>query len=201
LKKNELIAFASSYASFVLERMNNIQEIILFGSVARGDFDKDSDIDVFIDLGKEDIKSEKDLKLISEKFYKSIIYQKWEQKGITNRINAKIGNLNTWDLKRSIISEGIVLYGQYKSEIKGEHYLLITFNVIKNVAKRNKVIRELFGREEEKYYKEGLVKQLGGKKISPTTLLIKQQFSDKILDFLKKEKVDFKLFEMWSDTV
>jgi predicted nucleotidyltransferase len=201
LKKSELIAFASSYVSFVLERMENIKEIILFGSVVRGDFDKSSDVDVFIDLGKENPKSEKELNLISEKFYKSIIYKNWKQKGINNKINAKIGDLNTWDLKRSIISDGIVLYGKYKGEIKGENYLLITFNVIKDVAKRNKVIRELFGREEEKYHKEGLVKQFGGKKLSPTTLLVKQQFSDKILELLRKEKVDFKMFEIWSDNV
>ena len=204
LKKNELIAYTQSFVSFFLERVDiPIKEIILFGSVARGDFDENSDIDLFIDiLDKKDlVKLEKGSKLVEAKFYKSKTYELWEQKGMIQNINLKIGLLQEWDLKRSIISEGIVLYGKYKSKIKRENYILISFSPISKIAKRNRIIRELFGRNEKGYQKEGLVYSVKGKKISPTVFLIPAQFSEKIIEFLKKDKVDFKIIEIKSDTI
>ena len=46
LNYKELIAYASSFASFVIPKAE-FDEIILFGSVARNEADKDSDIDLF----------------------------------------------------------------------------------------------------------------------------------------------------------
>ncbi len=63
LNKIDLIAYSGSFVSFVLKPLEkfNIREIILFGSVARGEFDKKSDIDSFID-----IKNEKDFERINK---------------------------------------------------------------------------------------------------------------------------------------
>ncbi len=55
MNRYELIAYAMDFCSFLLksEMANEIKKIILFGSVARGDFDSESDIDIFIDTEKE----------------------------------------------------------------------------------------------------------------------------------------------------
>ena len=52
INKSDLISYASNFVSFLLkyEISNEINKIILFGSVATGSFDKESDIDLFIDI-------------------------------------------------------------------------------------------------------------------------------------------------------
>ena len=52
-KYKELIAYESSFISFILGKIE-VEEIILFGSVARGEADKNSDVDLFFNvLNKE----------------------------------------------------------------------------------------------------------------------------------------------------
>jgi len=49
--KSKLIAYAMDFASFLIQKIkniDNINNIILFGSVAREEADKTSDIDIFI---------------------------------------------------------------------------------------------------------------------------------------------------------
>jgi predicted nucleotidyltransferase len=88
MNRYELIAYAMDFCSFLLksEMANEIKKIILFGSVARGDFDSESDIDIFIDTEKEkavDNAAKKRLKA----FEKSEIFEKWMLKGLKNSLS------------------------------------------------------------------------------------------------------------------
>ncbi len=201
MKRVDLIAYAHAYVSFVLPRLKiPFKDIILFGSVARGDFGPPSDLDLFFNVivEKDAKKLEEELKPINNLFYKSKIYELWKQKGIINIINAKTGVLDQWELKSSILADGIMLQGKYKNEIKGEGHILISFSPIRNITKRNRIMRTIFGREEKVFKKEGLVIKRGGVKISPTVFIIPLQFSSEVLSLLRKEKVDFQLREIWS---
>ncbi len=42
-------------------------------------------------------------------------------------------------------------------------FVLFSLSPIKDVAKRNKVIREIFGRTEKNYFKEGIIGKLMAK--------------------------------------
>ena len=124
IKYKELIAYASAFVSFILPKVE-ADEIILFGSSARGEADKESDIDIFFNIRKEERNTKKIIKVELDKFYKSRIYETFKLKGISNLIKFEIGNLDDWKLKRSIISEGIVLYGKYKEAPKeGKHFVI-----------------------------------------------------------------------------
>lgn len=202
----ELIAYASAFVSFVIRKLKlgSISEIILFGSVARGEAGRESDIDLFFSL--EGNQNEKEIKKIIDdelkRFYKSKISQIWILKGIKNQINANVGRLDEWKLKRSMISDGICLYGKYK-EIPENLKDFVLFNIepIKNVAKRNKIIREIFGRQEKNYSKKGLLTEFGGKKISPSSFIVPKEHANKIISFLKKEKINYWFFELWTDDI
>lgn len=203
--EKELIAYASSFVSFVLSKLDEVKEIILFGSVVRGEATKESDIDLFFNI--EYKTKEKEIKEIiekeKEKFYKSKIAEVWFLRGIKNPINISVGNLDEWkSLKRSIVSEGMVLYGKYKEtpeNLKG----FVIFNIppIKNIAKRNKIIRNLFGRKEKNYSTNGLVKNLNGKKLNVSSFIVQIEHSKKIVEFLGKEKTNYTFFEFWSDKI
>jgi predicted nucleotidyltransferase len=200
--KSDLIAYAMSFTSFVLPKIK-VNEIILFGSVARGDYGKESDIDIFFDVDnnkEEEIKKILNNELI--KFSKSKIAETWSLMGIKNDISIKVGKLDEWKLKRSIISEGIVLYGKYKelpNNLKKSIY--INIKPIKDITKRNKIIRALFGRRDEKYNNDGLIIKLNGKKLTPTSFMIPTDNTDEVFNILSKEKIDYQFFEMWGEKV
>lgn len=204
LNKIDLIAYSNAFVSFILKPLEKfeIREIILFGSVARGEFDKNSDIDIFIDIQNEK-DSEKINGAISiqlKKFYKSKIREVWLNKGITNEIKVKVGDLDKWKLKRSIISDGITLFGKYKGLPKRvEQYYIFVIKPIPNITKRNKVIRELFGRKENNYHKKGLIEQFNGKRLSPVSFIVPVKSSNEIFSIFKKEKIDYRFYEIWSD--
>ena len=201
LKSKELIAYASAFVSFILPKIE-VKEIILFGSVARQESGNESDIDLFFNTEEGEDEKKAIIEMELKKFYKSKIAEIWFLKGVKNSINVNIGNLDEWKLKRSIISDGIFLYGKYKETPENlKNFTLFNIKPIKNITKRNKIIRGLFGRREKNYILQGLVQRFNGKKLSPTSFIIKQENSNEIIDFLGKEKISYTFFELWTDQI
>ena len=205
LKYNKkLIAYANSFVSFVFPNLVNVNEIILFGSVAREEATIKSDVDLFfnVDSNKVAKKLEKEIKILLDKFYKSKIAEIWSMKDITNNINIKVGNLDKWSLKRSIVSDGIVLYGRYKKtpeKLKG--FVYFNLSPIKNITKRNRILRRLFGRKEKTYLTEGIIEKDGGKKLSALSFTVPLVQGQAIIKLLSSEKIDYTFFEFWSDQI
>ena len=200
MKRADLIGYAHAYLSFVLPRLKTkVKDIILFGSVARGDFGPESDVDLFFNgITEEEAKKlEWELKSLQKLFTTSKIQELWEQKGITNAITVKAGVLEQWELRGSLLAEGLLLQGKYAGKIAGEGQMLFSLPAIKNLAKRNRIMRALFGRKEKNFKKKGLVPERGGTKMSPTVFMVPLQFSPEIVGLLRKEKIDFQLREMW----
>ena len=200
ISKSDCESYALAFVSFVLPKLKDIEEIILFGSVVREEADEKSDIDLFFNTKNKN--NEELIKRELDKFYKSKISAIFFQKGIKNPISINLGELDKWKLKRSIISEGIVLYGKYKEmpeKVRG--FVLFNINPIKNIAKRNKVIRKLFGRKEKRHISTGIIEESHGKKISPNVLVIPLENSKEIINLLKKEKVNYNFFEFWTDEI
>ena len=200
--KYELIAYANAFVSFILPKVPDVKEIILFGSAARGESAKDSDVDLFFNIADKEkenrIKGMADKEL--EKFYKSKIAEVWFLRGIKNSIRVNVGKLDEWKLKRSIISDGICLYGKYKETPKGlKEFVLFNLKPIKNIAKRNKVIRQLFGRKEKAYFTEGIIKKLNGRKLSASSFTVSLEYAHQIIKLLGEEKVNYSFFEIWTD--
>lgn len=199
--KKDLIAYAQAFVSFVIPKIE-ADEIVLFGSAARGEATAESDIDIFFNVKTKEKGIKKTLQEQLTKFHKSYTNEQFRLKGIKNRIVIEAGNLDKWKLKRSIISEGIVLYGKYKEtpkDLKG--FTLFTLKPIKNVTKRNRVIRKLFGRKEKKYVSKGIIAELGGNQLSPTAFIIPLSKSQEIIKMFNAEKVDYTLIEFWSDQI
>lgn len=195
----KLIAYASAFVSFVLPKIE-VEEIILFGSIVRGEATKESDVDLFFNIKTKEKETKKILKDQLVKFYKSSIYERFSLEGIKNPISVEVGSIDKWKLKRSIVSEGIILYGKYKQtpeNLKG--YVLFTLKPIKNIAKRNRIVRKLFGRKEKKYATKGLVDEMKGRQLSPTSFIIPIEKANEVMGVLKSEKIDYALIELWSD--
>jgi len=205
MERTSIIGYAMSFASFLLDSKigGRINKIILFGSVARGDYSKESDIDLFIDT---DEKIEKEIDKLLVLFDSSRISESWKLKGIKNEISVKTGKLKKWSLRRNVISSGLMLYGKY-NEIpeKVNYYAMIKMDVKKfRTSKQMRIWRKLYGYRQKigskVYTGKGLVEKTGGKKIGKAVILIPMENRKEIIGFLNKNKVSYTVNELWSDT-
>src|SRR3989344_7283704 len=187
-----LKAYASYFVSYLLNDLSEfptIRNIILFGSIARGDSNEDSDVDIFIDIKKEDKNLNNKIEKIIEKFYRSREALLFKNKHIYNKINALVGKLNEWkELKNSIESTGIVLYGPYISAgIKGRKYIIISWNKVgKN---RGAFLNKIYGFKAGNNRYKGLVEILNGKKVGKSTIAVPAENASEIIKILGKYKV------------
>ena len=201
---NKLIAYAMHFASFLIENGVEAKRIILFGSVAGGESDKESDVDIFVDMKKSEEK--RALGILGN--FEKTFGEKWKLKGVNNQLSLTVGALDSkeWeDLKRTIQSRGIVLYGHYSETPKNiQPYILfgLDFRSIKRAQKVG-LWRKIYGYEQKvgskRYKSKGVLEQLGGVKIAKGVALIPSWRSHEFKDFLKYNRIRYSNVELWSD--
>ncbi len=186
---------------------NNIKNIILFGSVAKGVHDKQSDIDLFFDIeNKTNAKGiETKLRLILKSF-EIKAGNTWNLKGINFPINLIVGSLEneTWKtLRDEIISSGITLYGSFKDTPENmKHYFLFYYS-LHNLDRKNKMkfIRRFYGyslkKNKKEYAQKGLLEQRGGTKLGSNVILVSSESILDIKNVLNKFKIKYKIKEIW----
>lgn len=207
MKKHELISYSMDFCSFLLRSGigEDIKRIVLFGSVARGDFDDESDIDLFIDTDQKK-KVEPAAKRVLKSFEVSDTNEKWKLKGLKNALSLQVGRIEKWDLYRSAISSGILLYGRFEEMPKNiKYYTMIVLDFSK--IERNRKIsiwRELYGYRQKIganiFTSKGLLEGLSGKKIERSVIAVPAGNKNKILDFINRNKIKYKLFEVWTSS-
>ncbi|MEK6859203.1 MAG: nucleotidyltransferase domain-containing protein [Nanoarchaeota archaeon] len=205
-----IISYVYDFLSMVFEEdklKDSISEVILFGSVAKNEYDNESDIDIFFNIKeeKETKKIEESLKKI-QKSFEIKASKTWELKNIKFPISIMVGALEdeTWkDLREEIISSGIVLYGRYKVLPENlNHYFIISYslNGLSN-KKKMKAIRQLYGyriKKAKKIYEQpGILSSYKGKKLSSNVILIPGESLKEAKKFLQSHKIPYKIYESW----
>jgi len=194
-------AYASYFSSYLLANLKekeSIEKIILFGSAARNEATKKSDIDIFIEVKRESQKIKNEIEKMLENFYKSREYLLFKSKGIDNKIHLIISRLDRWrDLKKSIESTGIVLYGKYVTHgISGKKHIVIFWDRIEN--NRGAFLNRIYGVKIKGKHYQGLIEKLGGKKLGKSNIIIPVENKDEILKLIKIYKVHAKIIEVYT---
>lgn len=192
--------YASYFVSYLLkelEEISNLNKIILFGSAARGEAVKDSDVDIFIEIKRKDKRFERRVDKILNDFYKSREGLIFKAKGLDNKINLIIGKLEEWkDLKKSIESSGIILYGKYAYGGKGERkYAIIFWDKVG--VNRGAFLNRLYGFRVGKKKYLGFLKQRGGRKLGKSSVMLPIEYRDDLLEIIKHYKVNAKIIEVY----
>ncbi len=196
--KNSLVAYALDFASFFIQKVSleEIKNIILFGSVARGEERRESDVDIFIDLNKEDSSAEKRYFAVVKLFMQSAKYKHyWKPLGIDNPIKLSVGNAEKWKmLHPSLIANGLTLYGKYKSlTLEGKHQTFFIWENIKPNSRRVLFNKRLFGfKGKEKFY-PGLLQKYGGERMGKGCILVSLEQANIFLKFFRQNKVTVKI--------
>ena len=187
-------------------RYEDVACIFLFGSVAKGDTDRRSDIDILVvfDADKEDIDAKNevsDLALSLEKKYDRNV-----QVIFTNK---DFDGLDRYFLKE-VVHEGILLYAKHpKIEVKNlelEPYRMILYDLKKfDEREKRRIRRLLYGHKTRKEIKgkvyrsekKGLVQGLDGKHIGRGVIVIPQTKVQSLEKELEKMKIDYRRIDMW----
>jgi len=191
----QLIGKAFDFLKFLFQykESTNINSIFLFGSVARNEFTEKSDIDLFIDVAEK--RKEKIIKkivnLALSKFY-STESEKWNLLNIPNEFSVQVGKLSEWELKKSIEKEGILLYSKSAISTKGMPSYLVVIQPIKDIVKRNRVMRKLHGRKKPEI--KGLLHELNAKILAPRIFVIPREKAKTVFQYLAKEKIDYSFY-------
>jgi len=202
--RSKIAAYALEFTSFLLESGIEPRKVILFGSAVTGEFDRESDIDIFVDMNRTQEKNVRS----ALKMFESAFGEKWRLKGVSNPLSVKVGNLSNWhDLRRSIQSYGMLLYGKYSEFPENmKSYLLfrLDFSGMPR-AKKVRMWRKLYGYAQrvgrKKYEKKGMVESMEGKKIERGVILVPVDKSQKLKEFLNKNRIGFQVNEIWSDSL
>jgi predicted nucleotidyltransferase len=201
MESNELISYALDFASYLVLKAKGIDRIILYGSAARGDFDEKSDVDLFID-SSEEIKKKVEKSLENYKGTKR--FKEWQLKGLKNEFSMIVGRLDSeeWaNLKRSIMNNGIILYGKYKAKAeKVKHYVLISFENIKPDKKRVLLFRKLFGFKVGSKKYDGMISKINAVRVGKGSILVPIEHFGKVRDYMKEKKIAVKVYDLWSDS-
>lgn len=193
--------YAISAVDYILNNLSEqsfteIRQVILFGSVSRGTATKDSDIDIFFYAVKS---LKKEINKLIEDFYISRQGLIFKTKGVANRFQVIVGDLQEWvDLHKSIASEGIVLYGPYYGKPpKGlKHYFMISWENL-DIKNRGAFLNKFYGYTAKKIKYSGLVKKWRAEKIGKSAILLPFEHKEECLNILSKYKVDFRIKDIY----
>lgn len=210
MKQKDIISYVYDFISQITENKIIFEEtrsIVLFGSIARGDFDEESDVDLFVDITHEKIQNK-----IHEQIKKELVSfelrceKSWYLKGIRLPLKILVGDLQTprWkDLKKEMESYGIILYGKFKnSALLVRHHALVNFDIVHlHQNQKMALLRELYGystTKEERIYKiAGILEKVQGIKLGANVLLVPFEQLLGVRAFFKKHKASYKIKSFW----
>lgn len=205
MNRRDIYSYLYDFIRFLMAHAEPV-EIILFGSVARGDFDENSDIDLFINV--KDKHKQKEMEKIvkqSQKEFETAALYSWSLKGVGFPVKVIVGDLDSprWSaLRREIISTGKVIFGKYRElpQNLNQHYLL-SFD-LKTLQPKEKVsfIRQLYGYQSKRgskiYHHIGIL-QGKGVKVNQNTLLIPANQYNHFSVLLKQFRIKTQIREVW----
>lgn len=198
-KRNELIAYAMDFCSYLVSNAEKIEKIILFGSVAKDQFDAESDIDLFIHTKER--KLEQKIKKIVDNYYLTEKFRRWGLNGIDRAFSCIVGDLDSeeWrDLKISIANTGILLYGKYESKIgKAKQFAIFSLKPIKPEVKRVVVHKQLFGFSLKNKSYRGIVSKYQGAVLGRSIFMVPCEYSLNTKKFLNENKISFEVYDIW----
>lgn len=180
-----------------LSLIKDVKTVVLYGSLARGEYTSRSDIDLLI-LTTE----KKTLKEVQEKI---IELEQETGRNIQPTIRT-LEELQKTDtgLLQNIFQEGKVLYLREASDIPSvillqqKPYLVYTFQ-LNSLSQKEKARfnRHLYEVTKKGYKYKGLLQEIGGQKLSAGCVLVPHSEKQKIEKFFRQFKVQFSQLKVW----
>lgn len=179
-----------------LSQIKEVEVIILYGGLARGEFTSRSDIDLFI-ITSRDIKDKVEEKVIE--------LENQIQRSIQPIIRTE-KQLKTTDsgLLQNIFQEGKILFLREYFDfpvsflLEQKPFVIYKFD-ISNLKQNKKAEfnRGLYGYKDKKYTYKGLIHRVNGSKLSSGCIIVPFDNKKRIEEFFKKRKIKFEEIKVW----
>jgi len=180
-----------------LSKIEDVKVIILYGSLARGEFTSRSDVDLLILTTEYNTQKEIHDKVIE---LESEIGRNIQP---TIRTLAELQKTDT-GLLQNIFQEGKILYLREPSDIPSaillqqKPYLIYSFQISSLLQKEKaRFNRQLYEQIRKGYNYKGLLQEIGGQKLSAGCVMMPYEQKEKIEKFFKKFKVKFEQLKVW----
>jgi predicted nucleotidyltransferase len=182
--------------SGVLSKIEEVKVIILYGSLARGEFTSRSDIDLFIIVSKDE----------KDKIEERIIELENQLKRSIQPTIRTEEQIRTTDsgLLQNIFQEGKILFlreyfGFPVSFLLEQRPFVIYRFDISNLKQNRKAQfnRELYGYRDKKYKYEGLIHKVEGSKLSSGCIIVPFDGKKIMEGVFKKHKITFEEVKVW----
>jgi predicted nucleotidyltransferase len=205
------LAYAADFVSYVLQKLSAreaamIELIALFGSAARGDTTRDSDVDLFIQ-SPNTITIERKVAAILNDFEKSTrVLDYWRPLGVRLPINVKVGRTPTAFavIPDALHEHGKVLYAPYRSSVpksrkSGIRGVVFSWENIEKPSSRANINRNLFGYESHGKEYPGLVARVGGRRLGKGSIWLPLEHLVEVERLFRKNRVTCRLMRVVSD--
>lgn len=197
IKDKELI---DKFIKKIIKDIPTIEAIVLFGSMARDDYDKRSDIDIMIILNEEHPSE-----------YSPIISRIITELKPHREIRTVLTNLHDYDedYYQNVFRDGKVLYGKVlltPESLALKPYLLISYDLTGKqntlqvkISKRvhGYTSKKLINGQEKVYTYSGLKDSDGAKLVSKSAVIVPFEKGQEFCEELKQLDVLFKVFKIW----
>ena len=178
----------------IISRVDGVIALILFGSIARGDYDEYSDYDILVIFRDRDV-----------------MWRNWD------KLFDKVGRLNllihlipkTYDellnseptFLNEIYKYGIILYSKYPFKTKLGYmnlkYKKLVIYSLKGLKQRQKtkLLYLLYGKRGVK--KSGLLRDIGGEKLSEGCLIIPAEEGERLINVFKQFNIKPRIIDIY----
>ena len=178
-----------------LKDLDNLKAILLFGSYARGEEDKKSDIDLLVVINSKQPK----------KYLKEVVRRvsSIDKEGL---ISLRLTNLRDYDpgFFQNVLREGKILFGCLVVDNKKlalKPYRLVNYDLSKlDNSKKVRISRRVYGyisKKDNKRYEYKGLKDEEEVLIYPNSTVLIPENSLGFIEFLKRENVPFKEKKIW----
>jgi len=192
------------FAEEARKAIPELDGIVLFGSMARGDQGKGSDIDVLVIVGsKETQRYHRPLSQITTALDAELRPGRELKPVVTNLLD------KDEDFLRNVFRDGIVLYGKMvltPDRMRLKPFVLVTYSVSglsqSITVKVSRMVHgytgtKKVGNRRYEYHYKGLKEQFGARLVSPGTLLLPRETAERFMQELKKLRVRVNAFEVF----
>ena len=198
----DLISYASDFTSFLIQNfkeMKEVRSIILFGSAARNEAEKSSDVDIFVDVLNNEKKIEKEARKIIILFFDSVKFKNyWKPLGVENEINLVVGDINKWKLKDSMLGNAIVLYQRYAPKLDGgKSRIVLHWGNVKPESKRVLLDKKISGYNYYGKRYAGLLEKYQGKKLGAGVIIFDAEYLNLFLETFHRFNIPVRIIRVF----
>lgn len=201
----ELIVFELSRK---LRKIPTLESVVLFGSAARGEMHKKSDVDILLIFNADHDPEIGDEGSLVHKISGELEKEYYMDNPFSFVFMNKMDELDS-EFLWEVAKDGVVLYTLPGSILGKEEYLqpsaFISYT-FSNLAAKDKMFvkRQLYGykvksvHDGKEYVNEGKgIVQEYGKKMGRATFLIDASHVDEVLELFQEKKVQYKISKIW----